>query len=113
MNFYFYAPKEDQNHDLIGKNHIQKWLRNFNNFTSKANFQGISIIAGIAPGLDYNFNYGIINEDFNILKIKSKQLLNNGANYIALMFDDIPNNFKNIYSSNLIEGKSHAKLSMH
>ena len=111
MNFYFYAPKEDQKHRFDWKQpYLKKWLRNFYTFSLRANSMGISIIAGIAPGLDFDFSFRENLSEFKVLKEKSKQLLNHGANYIALMFDDIPNNFDKIYDSKLIEGKIHAQL---
>ena len=111
MNFYFYAPKEDKEHRFNWKEPYKKnWLKSFNKFSSEANLKGISIIAGIAPGLDYDFNYRNNNKDFDLLKKKSQQLIDNGANFVSLMFDDIPNNFEDVYGQRLIEGKTHANL---
>ena len=111
MNFYFYAPKEDKEHRFKWKKPYSKiWLKKFSAFTSKADSYEISIIAGIAPGLNYDFSSEIRNNDFEILKFKCKQLINSGASFVALMFDDIPNNFNTIYGTKIIEGASHAKL---
>ena len=111
MNFYFYAPKEDVQHRFNWKKPYKKnWIEKFSSFSSQANFNGISIIAGIAPGLNYNFDHKSNNQDFEALKKKSLQLKENGANFIALMFDDIPNNFVKIYGKKKSEGKTHAEI---
>ena len=56
MNTYFYAPKEDKNHRLNWRNkYNSKWRKNFRDFTIFGKKNNINIIAGIAPGLDFNF----------------------------------------------------------
>ena len=57
MNTYFYAPKEDICHRLCWrKNYSKKWHLNFKNFIQFSKLNGIKVIAGIAPGLDFDFN---------------------------------------------------------
>ena len=56
FNTYFYAPKEDINHRLYWKKQYSKeWRSNFRKFTNICKKYRINIIAGIAPGLDFNF----------------------------------------------------------
>ena len=117
MNAYFYAPKEDINHRLHWKEKYSKnWRLNFRKFTELCKKNKIHIIAGIAPGLDFNYNQ--LDEqtnvskksDFALLLNKAKQLLDDGATSIALLLDDIPSNFKNKFGNKISEGTYHAIL---
>ena len=115
MNTYFYAPKEDINHRLCWKNNYSKnWRLNFRKFTAVSKKYKIDVIAGIAPGLDFNFKQ--LKEktnkksDFKVLLSKAKQLLNDGATSIALLLDDIPPDFKNKFGVDVSEGTYHAIL---
>ena len=117
MNTYFYAPKEDINHRLFWrKQYSKKWLTYFHAFTNISKKCNVKIIAGIAPGLDFNFKNlkSISNKkkhlDFEILLKKAKQLLNSGATSVALLLDDIPDNFKKNYGKNASEGLYHGIL---
>ena len=117
MNTYFYAPKEDTKHRLYWKKkYNKKWRSNFRNFSDKCKKNKIEIIAGIAPGLD--FNYKQLNakskldkkSDFEFLYNKAKQLLDDGATFIALLLDDIPSDFKNKFGNEVSEGTYHGIL---
>ena len=118
MNFYFYAPKEDDKHRLNWKTKYDSlWEQKFKQFCLNAKSNNIKIIVGISPGLDFNFvnfNEQIlknkISKDFQILLNKTLQFLNYGATEIGLLFDDLPNNFKNKYGTNISEGLIHAEL---
>ena len=117
MNTYFYAPKEDVCHRLYWrKKYSKKWRLNFQKFIQISKKNNINVIAGVAPGLDFNFkelhNVSINNEnsDFELLFKKAKQLLESGASSIALMLDDIPNDFKKKFGINISEGTYHAIL---
>ena len=118
MNFYFYAPKEDKMHRLYWKKkYNEDWNNQFRKFCNRAKLNNIKVIAGISPGIDFNFSEfkskSIKNKnskDFNILLKKVQLVLDNGANEIALLFDDLPNNFKSIYGNLISEGISHASL---
>ena len=117
MNTYFYAPKEDIYHRLCWRQQYnKKWRLDFKNFIQFSKKYNIDVIVGIAPGLDYNFNelHDISgdnkNSDFQILLKKAKQLLEDGANSIALMLDDIPNDFKNKFGVDVSEGTYHGIL---
>lgn len=88
MNCYFYAPKEDPYHRLHWRRKWDaKWNTAFTRFCARARQKKIDVLAGIAPGLDYDFR----NEtnDFNHLVEKSVYLESAGANAVVLMFDDI------------------------
>ena len=110
MNFYFYCPKDDINHRYLWREpYTKKWLSNFKEFNKYANEKNINIIAGIAPGLDFNYeDYLNGNKnDINLLLKKINNFIYANIKNIALMFDDIPNNnykFKNQ------EGSIHARI---
>ena len=117
MNTYFYAPKEDLKHRLNWRNKYGvNWRKKFRDFTSYSKKQKVNVIAGIAPGLDFNFkNFNLIsnsfnNSDFNLLLNKSQKLLKDGASDIALLLDDIPDNYTKNFGTDLSEGTSHALL---
>ena len=117
MNTYFYAPKEDEYHRLNWREKYNlKWRKDFRDFTQFSKRNNINIIAGIAPGLDFNFtkfNEKTNNKesiDFTLLYNKSKQLLDDGANSIALLLDDIPEDFKKKFGNKISEGISHGIL---
>ena len=56
MNTYFYAPKEDENHRLNWREKYNlKWRKDFREFTKFSKTNNINVIAGIAPGLDFDF----------------------------------------------------------
>ncbi len=116
MNTYFYAPKEDICHRLDWrKKYSRKWRLSFQSFTQLSKKNNINVIAGIAPGLDFNFkelhNVSVNNNsDFELLLKKAKQLLEDGATSIALMLDDIPNDFKKKFGIKVSEGTYHGIL---
>lgn len=117
MNTYFYAPKEDVNHRLNWRKiYSKEWRCNFQNFTKYSQNNKIEIIAGISPGLDFDFhafnNASKKHEisDFNILYDKAKTFLQDGASAIALLLDDIPNNYQEKFGGEINEGTSHGIL---
>ena len=117
MNTYLYAPKEDEYHRFKWRNDYSKaWRENFKNFTKFSKEKNINVIAGIAPGLDFDFkNYNKVSNkkdcnDFNLLLKKAKQLLKDGATSIALLMDDIPENFVKLFGKKVSEGESHGDL---
>jgi DNA-directed RNA polymerase subunit N (RpoN/RPB10) len=117
MNTYFYAPKEDVCHRFCWrKKYSKKWRLSFQNFIKISKKHNINVIAGIAPGLDFNFkelqNDSINNEnsDFGLLFKKAKQLLEDGVSSIALMLDDIPKDFKKKFGFDISEGTYHGIL---
>ncbi len=117
LNFYLYAPKEDIHHRLNWKkDYSKKWRLHFRKFSDNARRKNIKVIAGIAPGLDFNFNEISNktkldkNSDFALLVKKAKQLLYDGATSIALLLDDIPANFTKKFGKQISEGEYHGIL---
>ncbi|MDB3914719.1 protein O-GlcNAcase, partial [Alphaproteobacteria bacterium] len=56
------------------------------------------------------FSNDIKSVDLDLLYNKAKQLLKDGASSIALLLDDIPDNFKNKFGHQISEGTCHAIL---
>jgi len=117
MNTYFYAPKEDVCHRMHWREKYgKKWRIHFRDFIKFSKKKDINVIAGIAPGLDFNFNElshvskNNHNSDFELLFKKAKQLIESGASSIALMLDDIPNDFEKKFGIDISEGTYHAIL---
>jgi hyaluronoglucosaminidase len=117
MNTYLYAPKEDKNHRLNWRTEYSlAWRKKFREFTHYSKNLNVNVVAGVAPGLDFNFkslnNYSksVKISDFDLLYNKSIQLLEDGATSIALLLDDIPDNFKKNFGHNISEGTSHGLL---
>lgn len=114
MNTYLYAPKEDVFHRLRWREPYKKdWRKKFRLFVNFAKQNKIKIIAGIAPGLDFDFSSidnNKIDTDFNLLLNKAKKFLSDGASEICLLLDDIPNDFIKKFGKNASEGSYHAKL---
>ena len=119
MNCYFYAPKDDSFHRFNWREKYNKsWEKEFKDFCTNAKSKGIQIIIGISPGLDFDFtnfikqlSFDQFSEDYKILKKKCEYLLKLGANKIALLFDDLPNNFSTQHIRLNSEGEAHAQLS--
>ena len=119
MNFYLYAPKEDDKHRLSWKiKYDNLWKSSFKKFCKNAKFNKVKVIVGLSPGLNFDFKDFIekqkknkISQDLNILKHKILDLLDCGAEEFALLFDDLPNNFKKNYGGLISEGSIHAQLS--
>ena len=115
MNSYFYAPKEDVCHRHDWRQpYDARWRGDFAQFTANAASKNIHIIAGIAPGLDFDFasldSDTSLDSDFTILLDKARRLLDGGANMIALLMDDIAADFDARCGRFTSEGKAHAVL---
>ncbi len=115
MNFYFYAPKEDVYQRLHWrKKYTKTWRSNFKNFCLFAKANNIQVIVGISPGIDFNYDTILkknnkIENDLETLINKFQTLLDCGADYAALLFDDIEVKF-NKYFPKKLEGEIHADL---
>ncbi len=116
MKYYFYAPKEDMFHRKCWrKKYPKKWTEQFKGFTHFSNLNNVKIIAGVSPGLDFNYS-SLLNSDKN-RNSNSDDLKNliekclffekQGASLITLLFDDIPESFQKIFK-NHSEGNTHA-----
>ena len=56
MNSYLYAPKDDAAHRYAWRTPYDvQWRSGFADFAASAARQNIDVMAGIAPGLDFNF----------------------------------------------------------
>ena len=96
MNSYFYCPKEDIYHRYKWKKqYTDEWVKSFQTFSNNAKSKNIRIIFGIAPGLDFNFKQFICGKklEANLIERKCLNLVKQGADAIAIMFDDIPFNY--------------------
>ena len=115
MTSYFYAPKEDARHRQFWRQPYDKaWQAEFTQFATIAAAKNIHLIAGIAPGLDFDFASLDASmdqkNDFTILAAKARQFLANGASMIALLMDDIAADFAARSGSFTNEGRAHAAL---
>ena len=115
MNSYFYAPKEDRYHRYYWRQPYDlTWQQAFSKFSRRAAVKGIYVIAGIAPGLDFDFaSLDWADDavgDFAVLVEKGRQLLKGGAKSIALLMDDIAADFDIRAGGFTSEGKAHAAL---
>jgi hypothetical protein len=115
MTSYFYAPKEDAFHRQFWRQPYDKaWHSEFTQFAATAAAKNIHLIAGIAPGLDFDFASLDAStdqkNDFTILVAKARQFLANGASMIALLMDDIAADFEARSGSFTNEGRAHAEL---
>ncbi len=117
MNTYFYAPKEDIFHRLNWReNYKIDWRKSFYDFCYYSKTKNINVIAGIAPGLDFDFRSlnksykGKKNSDLDLIYRKAYNLIEDGASSIALLLDDIPNNFISNFGTDISEGTSHGIL---
>ena len=68
------------------------------------------MIAGVAPGLDFDFNDIPDGKDFRLLVTKCTQLLLHGAHAISLLMDDIDADFEQRSAGFASEGLAHATL---
>ena len=115
MTSYFYAPKEDARHRQFWRQPYDKaWQAEFTQFATIAAAKNIHLIAGIAPGLDFDFASLDASmdqkNDFTTLVAKARQFLANGASMIALLMDDIAADFEARSGSFKNEGRAHAAL---
>jgi len=109
LNTYCYAPKEDVQHRLRWReSHSRQWQSSFARFCSAAADRGVSVVAGIAPGLDFHFKQNNNVSDFDCLRNKAEVFSQNGADHILILWDDIDD--RGIVDANgLSEGAAHAR----
>ena len=107
---YCYAPKEDAKHRLHWRDfYSSQWHKSFSQFCQFAKNSDISVIAGIAPGLDFEFDLDGKNKDLKCLFNKANELLKDGANEILILWDDIDDDAY-IAEEGLSEGAAHAEI---
>ena len=111
FNFYLYAPKDDEQHRFKWRApYPEQWRRNFQNFADVARDSGVQLVAGISPGIDFNFDDIEDGPDLHSLCVKAIQLLDDGAAGIAVLFDDIDPDFNLRRGSFESEGAAHASV---
>jgi len=116
MNSYLYAPKDDAAHRFAWRTpYDDEWLAGFADFAAAAARQNIDVMAGIAPGLDFNFAEleKTRNGDFACLVKKAEQLSADGVSHIVLLMDDIAADFDDRAGPFQSEGTAHAALANH
>lgn len=84
--------------------HSPEWHTEFSNFCTTAVSASVSVVAGVAPGLDFDYS---TDSDFDHLHRKAQQYLGNGASNILLLWDDIDDEFT--ADINISEGTAHAR----
>ena len=110
MSTYCYAPKEDTQHRLHWREeHNSQWHTNFAQFCTLATNLNVCIVAGIAPGLDFNFDQNARFNDFDCLHAKANSFLKDGAHEILIMWDDIDDDHF-IDRDGFSEGTAHARV---
>jgi len=108
LNTYCYAPKEDPLHRLRWREPYQSnWQQGFAEFCSVAREHNVSVVAGIAPGLDFNHKDSAT--DFTHLNSKAEKLLEIGSNEILVLWDDIEATSA-ADLGDLSEGAAHAQI---
>jgi|GEM_PF-157392 len=111
LGSYYYAPKEDPCHRLHWREpYSSLWHEEFNHFCAYAKDCGIRVVAGVAPGLDFDFADFPDGEDLAHLVSKSQALLDDGADNISLLMDDIDADFDKRCGHFRSEGEAHASL---
>ncbi len=80
----------------------QNFWPSFHELAEHAKSAGIHLLAGIAPGLDFDFTHP--DNDKNALFAKAGQLVRAGADAIVLMFDDISDDISALAKAGLSEG---------
>lgn len=111
MNTYYYAPKEDECHRLHWRTpYCAQWRQGFAAFCKHATANGVQVVAGVAPGLDFDFSDLPAGDDFRSLVDKCAQLLDDGAQAISLLMDDIDADFDKRCGRFCSEGQAHAAL---
>lgn len=111
QNTYYYAPKEDALHRWQWRTEYSDyWLGEFATFCSYAAQHGVSVVAGVAPGLDFDFKDLPDGPDYQALSHKSRALLDAGADHLSLLLDDIDEDFHSRRGRFSREGQAHATL---
>ena len=111
QNTYYYAPKEDALHRWQWRvPYSAEWRDAFGQFCKQANLRGIRVVAGVAPGLDFDFNHLNGGSDLESLLEKCRQLTHDGAHQISLLMDDIDADFAQRSGGLASEGLAHARL---
>jgi hyaluronoglucosaminidase len=88
LNVYLYAPKEDPFHRREWKApYPAAWRASFKAFVKHAHKNSVSVVAGIAPGLSFDYRS---TADYTRLYNKYSSFIKMGLRSICLLMDDIP-----------------------
>lgn len=108
---YLYAPKEDVRHRYRWREpYDDAWHQQFAKFCAYARARKVTVIAGVAPGLDFDFADLPNGADFTALLNKCQKLIEYGAGDICLLMDDIDADFHTRNGGIEFEGEAHALL---
>ncbi len=114
MNSYFYAPKDDPYHRFHWRQpYPEAWWPEWQDFIAAARDQGVTVIAGLAPGLDLDVNLdgdNVANTDIAVLAKKLGALAADDHVIPCLLLDDIPPAKADQHGQHHHEGQSHARL---
>ncbi len=109
MQAYLYAPKEDPCHRLNWRRpYDADWQASFRETCTHADNLGITMIGGVAPGLDYDYLHINTGDDWDSLFSKCVMMRDLGAGAIALLLDDIQPDLT--AETGTPEGTAHAQL---
>jgi hypothetical protein len=88
LNTYLYAPKEDPFHRQEWQApYPAAWRVSFKAFVKHAQKNGIDVVAGMAPGLSFDYRSAA---DYGRLNNKCLSFTEMGVRNICLLMDDIP-----------------------
>ena len=111
MGYYLYAPKEDPCHRFDWRqDYDQDWMTHFQSFCAEAKAGHVDVIAGVAPGIDFDFAHLGRGDDWNCLIQKCRALITAGADQVALLLDDIQPDFDEKSGAFTNEAEAHAVL---
>lgn len=111
MNAWWYAPKEDVAHRLRWRDSFDPaFLERFGGFAGAARQREVTVIAGMAPGLDFDWRQIEDGPDLDCLVDKTRALVDSGADVVALLLDDIDDDFQFRAGADANEGQAHALL---
>ena len=111
MNAWWHAPKEDPAHRLRWREpHDGAWRAGFAGFCEAAAARGVSVIAGLAPGIDFDWRDVGGGADLDLLAAKTRGYLDAGAAVPALLLDDLDDDFGARAGADASEGATHARL---
>ena len=112
LNAYAYAPKEDARHRLRWREpYDAPWRARFAAFCATARALGIDVIAGLAPGIDFDFA-SLDGDGGDVARAAEKldALRADGATRLMLLLDDIDERFPERAGAHRSEGEAHAAL---
>ena len=111
LDTYAYAPKEDARHRLRWRDpYDAAWRSDFAAFCRAARARGVSVIAGVAPGIDFDFASLAGGADLEATVDKLARLRDDGASRLMLLLDDIDPDFARRDGGIASEGEAHARL---